>query len=53
MPIFFFEDKAASDLYIDEKVNGNKYKIAGGITDIEVSWQVTRIRQGPFANNYG
>jgi hypothetical protein len=37
-------------LYIAEKVSGNHFKIAGGKAGMEVSWQVTGIRQDAFAN---
>ena len=32
------------------EVNGNKFKISGGQPGMEVSWQVTGIRQDAFAN---
>jgi hypothetical protein len=38
------------DLYIAEKIQGNRFKIAGGTPGMEVSWQVTGIRQDAFAN---
>jgi len=38
------------DLYIAEKISGNRFKIAGGKPGMEVSWQVTGIRQDAFAN---
>ncbi len=34
----------APGLYIAEKISGNRFKIAGGSPDIEVSWQVTGVR---------
>ena len=37
------------DLYIADKINGNTFRIAGGTPGAEVSWQVTGIRQDPFA----
>jgi hypothetical protein len=37
------------NLYIAEKVSDNRFKIAGGEPGMEVSWQVTGIRQDPFA----
>jgi hypothetical protein len=37
-------------LYIAEKVSAGRFKIAGGIPGMEVSWQVTGIRQDAFAN---
>jgi hypothetical protein len=38
------------DLYVAEKVKGNTFRIAGGTPGSEVSWQVTGIRQDPYAN---
>jgi hypothetical protein len=37
-------------VYVAEKVKGNRFKIGGGSPGMEVSWQVTGIRQDPFAN---
>lgn len=37
-------------VYIAEKLTSNRFKIAGGRPGIEVSWQVTGIRQDRFAN---
>jgi hypothetical protein len=37
-------------VYIAEKVSNNRFKIAGGNPAMEVSWQVTGIRQDPYAN---
>jgi hypothetical protein len=37
-------------VYIAEKVEDNRFKIAGGSPGIEVSWQVTGIRHDPYAN---
>ena len=37
-------------VYIAEKIAGNRFKIAGGKPGMEVSWQVTGIRQDPWAN---
>jgi len=36
-------------LYIAQKVSGNSFKIAGGAPGIEVSWQITGVRQDRFA----
>ena len=36
-------------VYIAEKIQDNKFKIAGGKKDLEVSWQVTGIRNDPYA----
>ncbi len=38
------------NLYIAAKIKGNQFKIAGGTTGMEVSWQVTGIRQDAYAN---
>lgn len=37
-------------VYIAEKISVNNFRIAGGISGMEVSWQVTGIRQDPYAN---
>jgi hypothetical protein len=39
-------------VYIAEKVHAHRFKIAGGTPDLEVSWQVTGIRQDAWANAY-
>jgi len=39
-------------VYIAQKVSGNRFKIAGGQLGLEVSWQVTGIRQDPFAEKH-
>jgi len=36
-------------VYIAEKIQNNSFKIAGGTAGLEVSWQVTGIRQDPYA----
>jgi hypothetical protein len=36
-------------VYIAEKISDNHFKIAGGKPGMEVSWQVTGIRQDPYA----
>jgi hypothetical protein len=38
------------NLYIASKVANNQFRIAGGNSGMEVSWQVTGIRQDPYAN---
>jgi hypothetical protein len=38
------------NLYISKKVENNRFSIAGGTAGTEVSWQVTGIRQDPYAN---
>ncbi|MBN2355745.1 hypothetical protein JXO59_06505, partial [candidate division KSB1 bacterium] len=37
-------------VYIAEKINDNRFKIAGGGKDVEISWQVTGVRRDAFAN---
>jgi len=37
-------------LYVAEEISGNRFKIAGGTPGLKVSWQVTGIRQDPYAN---
>jgi hypothetical protein len=37
------------DLYIAQEVVGNTFKIGGGKPDAKVSWQVTGVRQDPYA----
>ncbi len=36
-------------VYVAEEVSGNRFQIAGGVPGGKVSWQVTGIRQDPFA----
>lgn len=38
------------DLYIAQEIDNNRFKIAGGKAGMKVSWQVTGIRQDPYAN---
>jgi hypothetical protein len=37
-------------VYVAEKISNNRFKIAGGEPHMEISWQVTGIRQDAFAN---
>ncbi len=39
-------------LYIAQKIANNRFKIAGGQPGMEVSWQVTGIRQDAWANKH-
>ncbi|MFH2037030.1 MAG: hypothetical protein ABIJ45_11550, partial [Candidatus Zixiibacteriota bacterium] len=39
------------DLYIAQKIDGNRFVISGGKPFMEVSWQVTGIRQDAFAKS--
>jgi trimeric autotransporter adhesin len=40
----------APKIYVAEKMNGNRFKIAGGKRGQEISWMVTGIRQDAWAN---
>jgi hypothetical protein len=40
------------NLYVAEKIQGNRFKIAGGKAGMEVSWQVTGVRHDPYAEQY-
>jgi hypothetical protein len=42
----------APNLHISQKISDNGFRIAGGTPGMEVSWQVTGIRQDPAANYY-
>ena len=42
----------APKLYIAQEVSGNRFKIAGGQRGGKVSWQVTGIRQDPYAERH-
>jgi len=37
-------------VYIAQEVQSNRFKIGGGAPGMKVSWQVTGIRQDPWAN---
>jgi hypothetical protein len=37
------------NLYIAQEIEGNRFKIAGGKPGMRVSWQVTGVRQDPYA----
>jgi hypothetical protein len=39
----------APDLHIATRITANRFKIAGGEPGLDVSWQVTGIRQDPYA----
>jgi hypothetical protein len=39
----------APNLHIAQKVEGNRFKIAGGVPGQEVSWQVSGVRQDAYA----
>jgi len=38
------------NLYVAEKMTDSRFKVAGGAAGLEVSWQVTGIRQDAYAN---
>jgi hypothetical protein len=40
---------AAPDLHIAREISGNRFMIAGGQPGMRVSWQVTGVRDDPFA----
>jgi hypothetical protein len=40
------------NLFIAQKIENNRFKIAGGLTGMEVSWQVTGIRKDVYAEKY-
>ncbi|MGH9841193.1 MAG: hypothetical protein ACREEM_20765 [Blastocatellia bacterium] len=37
-------------IYVAEKIRDNRFRIAGGRPGLEVSWQITGIRQDAWAN---
>lgn len=39
------------NLYIAEEIRNNQFRIAGGLPGLKVSWQVTGIRQDPYAEH--
>jgi hypothetical protein len=41
-----------AQVYIAEEIYLNRFKIGGGIPGMKVSWQVTGIRQDPYANTF-
>ena len=40
---------AMPNLYIAQEIQNNRFKIAGGVPGMKVSWQVTGIRHDPYA----
>ena len=38
-----------ANVYIAEKVSNNRFKIAGGSPGLEVSWQISGVRDDPYA----
>ena len=43
---------APAMLYVAQKISGNQFKIAGGKAGLEVSWQVTGIRNDAYARQH-
>ena len=41
-----------SEIYIGEEIRYNEFKIPGGKSGLKVSWQVTGIRNDPYANEH-
>ncbi|HXE74260.1 MAG TPA: hypothetical protein VNN18_01310 [Candidatus Xenobia bacterium] len=39
-------------VYIAEEIQNNRFKIAGGRPGLKVSWQVTGVRQDPYARDH-
>jgi hypothetical protein len=39
-------------VYIEETISENRFKIAGGLPGLEVSWQVTGVRHDPYAQQH-
>jgi len=39
-----------SPVYIAEEISNNSFKISGGTSGMKISWQITGIRQDPYAN---
>ncbi len=39
-------------VYIAEEIAGNRFRIAGGIPGLKVSWQVTGVRHDPWAETH-
>jgi hypothetical protein len=42
-------DAPAPNLYVADRISSNRFRIAGGAPGIEVSWQVTGVRQDRYA----
>ena len=45
-------DAPGPNLFIAQKIANHRFKIAGGMPGLEVSWQVTGIRKDAFAEKY-
>ena len=37
-------------VYVANKIKNNRFRVAGGLPGLEISWQVTGIRQDAWAN---
>ena len=46
-------DAPAPDLYIAQRIQGTRFQIAGGTAGLEVSWQITALRNDPYIQRYG
>lgn len=44
------EQNLFAQVYVAKKVEGNRFKIAGGTPGLEISWQVTGVRHDAYAN---
>ena len=42
----------APSLYVAQEIMGNRFQIAGGNPGMKVSWQITGIRQDPYAEEH-
>jgi len=40
------------NLYVAEEISGNRFRIAGGTAGMRVSWQVTGVRDDPYARKH-
>ena len=41
-----------AQVYIAEEISDNRFKVAGGDPGLKISWQVTGVRQDPYANTH-
>jgi hypothetical protein len=39
-------------VWVEKKINNNHFVIKSDKPNVEISWQVTGIRQDPYANNH-
>lgn len=44
--------RPAPSIYIAAKIEGKRFKIAGGESGAEISWQITETRKDPFAEKH-